>query len=330
MKQVKPFYSAVLIILILAFSMESCSSGKSSQEEASQSQPVDNNNDNEGNNADPNNNAGNKDDFAATLEEYSQLLALDADECKQNTKLMAPQYKLHTGYDAGSNSYPNITAAGITCETSNIEKLIELEGKLFDLDQEKAIDALNELFSGLDIFEHFVAESKKITVTLSEGLVQSSFEQDSDEEGNEFPGKILIFTSSAAGNQSITFSYGAEQISVDVLVAEYTADQINAGRNRYENASADSPACASCHVGDNGVDHSANRIGVCSDAEIAGAITSGTYAQDAADADAICGGYKLNVNHSWQFASDEERDAVVAFLRTLPLDKPTRDGLFQQ
>ncbi|SMF12044.1 hypothetical protein [Pseudobacteriovorax antillogorgiicola] len=68
------------------------------------------------------------------------------------------------------------------------------------------------------------------------------------------------------------------------------------------------------------MDHGPLLIGTCSDIEVVGAITAAAYTPDETNPNSFCTGYELSVDHSWEFESLEQQLAVIAYLRTLPLN----------
>ncbi len=139
-----------------------------------------------------------------------------------------------------------------------------------------------------------------------------------------------------AGQTTITAVKNGMEFTLELYVADYTADEIDLGKKRYyepENPSATRRACASCHQQPGGADHSPLAIGFYDDAIVRAVATTGMSPKcvsQVSGSECVCGGQDpgcyeipeeqrvLNVpgGHSWEFTATE-LDAIVPYLRSL-------------
>ena len=266
--------------------------------------------------------------FDQTFAEFEAELVKLVDECKANTSIQSAGDKYFSGYVDEVTTFTNFAFVGMLCEVSARDNLIRLEQALFNIDPVQADASINQAYEEAGLDAHFLGALEATTINLGAGLTLK------DEYRVRAPLGYLAavtFDAAAAGDSTVSFTYGEASVQSAVQVYQYTADQITAGQARYENAQGNSPSCASCHAAANGADHSPMMIGRCSDAEIVGAITVGTYAADPVGNpnNSFCANYQLQVAHSWEFTDDAQRDAVIAYLRTLPLPLESQDAAAQ-
>jgi hypothetical protein len=112
------------------------------------------------------------------------------------------------------------------------------------------------------------------------------------------------------GTTTITATSGDKSATAMLVVTQYTAAQVSAGRTRYyepADPGGARQACNDCHGGVQGADHSPLEMAFFPDDQVLEAIVDGKYDD----------GYVLQgVDHRWNL-TDEERTAIVPFLRSL-------------
>jgi hypothetical protein len=133
------------------------------------------------------------------------------------------------------------------------------------------------------------------------------------EQFADFGETWALVTTKKAGTTKIIATSGGKTVSSELIVEAYTAADVSAGEQRYNNpADSGAPqrnACVSCHGLANGVDHSPLALAYFADDEIYSAVTTGAYPD----------GYELQgVNHAWN-VTEAEGKGIVPYLRTLPL-----------
>ena len=245
------------------------------------------------------------------------------DDCKQNTKAFAFADKYYIGAAVGDASFTNFAGVFIGCESDLGETIDEQLDQLAEIDEDEAFTYYDSLIeenrTETDAF--FSAEAAKVTVTLGDGLTEVETQEE------DFPGESFVtFQATAAGDTSISFSYNGETLASTVTVYGYTAEQLTRGETVYTSGDGTTSACAGCHQADGGADHSANLIGRCSDIEIAGAITNAAYAPDATNPNSECTDYELSLaTHKFTYTDEADLNAVMAYLRSLPLERPEGD-----
>ncbi|SMF56989.1 c-type cytochrome [Pseudobacteriovorax antillogorgiicola] len=229
-------------------------------------------------------------------------------ECQDSLGLFASEI-VYTGFD-GTNEFQSPLWTSSSCK---IEADIEAAEGRYTSAQ------MRELFEGIVEIRDLetLAEGKTFQVSFGTAGIFSWDEAASALEFGEY-GAILEAT--AAGESDVTITLGELSTTVKVIAKEYQAADTNAGEQIYDGTTAVDgvTACASCHQSANGVDHSPNWVSVCSDAELASAITTGEYGNNDQDEEGMCTGYKLSVAHSWSLNADQANQ-VIAYLRTLPL-----------
>jgi len=97
-----------------------------------------------------------------------------------------------------------------------------------------------------------------------------------------------------------------------LVVEDYSGGLINTGKIRYEQGSAGSPACISCHNGtfESGVpSHQIGRVTEISDADAISWISTGRAGDRVFQTSNPAG-------HTWSFTNDSEKTATVAYLRS--------------
>lgn len=139
--------------------------------------------------------------------------------------------------------------------------------------------------------------------------------------------RFILVTTTKAGEATITMRSGTTVLTAQLQVKAYTDEQLAAGKARYEAPSAD-PArapCASCHQKPGGVDHSPLKMAGFDDETILGVIQKATYpasttgqSSSTTSAFAPKGPLTKFPEHKWNIA-DNERDGILAHLRSLPL-----------
>ncbi|SMF52688.1 hypothetical protein [Pseudobacteriovorax antillogorgiicola] len=267
------------------------------------------------------------------FEEHAALFSEEykayAQRCIAATSIQGGNFKFYSGFVDAATTFSNYAVITMGCESGDITTLLNLADALNQINPQGFLDLLSslEVETGLDT--HFQTVVDSTTVAAADNLTITNSFWNFRPEGSffisTFDASATTFTDGVNTPSSITFTYGDQTVQSDVTVYSYTQAQIDLGQARYNAAFTDengveSPSCASCHQAANGVDHSPLLIGTCSDVEIIGAVEAGAYAPDADNPNSFCAGYQLTVAHSWGFASPEERDGVIAYLRTLPLN----------
>jgi hypothetical protein len=135
---------------------------------------------------------------------------------------------------------------------------------------------------------------------------------------------FALVTTTKAGQTNVTAMSGATTLTAQLVVKDYTAEQLSIGKARYETASTD-PArrpCAECHAKPGGVDHSPLKMAGFDDPTILGVIQQATYpasptGQSTTSVYAPRGPLAFT-DHKWNL-SDPEKDGILAHLRSLKL-----------
>jgi hypothetical protein len=142
-------------------------------------------------------------------------------------------------------------------------------------------------------------------------------------------GVWAMITTTGAGSTTVSAQIGQYTVSSPVMVATYTADQVQAGATRYTTEGGDDrQACASCHQQAGGADHTPTEMAFHEDAALLLVITAGHYPdQCLTDSGEECTcdtsgcervpGYVLEVEHTWNLTEDEA-SGIVPYLRSLP------------
>ncbi len=149
------------------------------------------------------------------------------------------------------------------------------------------------------------AESPKISLTADPAFVTMNLVEEYSE------GRLYELTTVKAGATTAMIKYGSAQISLAIQIANYTAAQVNAGRQRYETAVAGatpSPSCASCHRAATGVDHSPYYMSQYSDAALLSTIELGVNSDD---------NYQTKTPHKMSFTNAADKAGIVPYLRSL-------------
>lgn len=310
--------SPLALGLTVAFSLSACN-----QQEQTGSTNTERNNANSGGQTQPGSGSGGGSEpfnWEESEARFKVLLTKLVEDCKTSTTIEAAPFNFYSGFsnDGVNRKFSNFTGIAVDCDygsTTEIDQLsdsmIAEDAQRFDKIYEEA-----EKTSGFEAyFKQIVADTQ---VVGSTGITVSEV----------FPwildGNILLLSTfetsadvPATGTGTITFTYNGEDAVSDVVLTEYTEAQLAAGETKY------GATCAGCHQSENGADHSPFALGTCSDVEIVGAVTAGVYAQDPANPKpSVCGfepTLSNSATHQFTFTDDAERDAVVAYLRSLPL-----------
>lgn len=124
-------------------------------------------------------------------------------------------------------------------------------------------------------------------------------------------GKYFLVTVKRAGEISLTAKSHGTEAKATIEVANYDVARWNAGKARYETAGANGdPACVTCHVGGQAIDHSPAALATAPDSEIATVIKTGISTA----------GFPIEIDgkpgHKWA-VTDSERDGLVTYLRAI-------------
>lgn len=119
-------------------------------------------------------------------------------------------------------------------------------------------------------------------------------------------GRYFMLTTTKAGDFTLTATSKGSSVTAKVKVTAYTTERWTRGEQRYGGGD---PPCTQCHSTD-GIDHSPAALAGISDAAVGLVVTEGIAPN----------GFPISVNHpsnhKWA-VSEEERDGLVTFLRTL-------------
>lgn len=118
----------------------------------------------------------------------------------------------------------------------------------------------------------------------------------------------FLLTAKQAGATEITATWSGVSARVPLTIAGYAPGRYEVGRVRYTNAANGQPACAFCHGGDDGVDHSPAVLVAAPDEDIERVILAGIK---------IDGNTILTPTHTWA-VSLPELEGLVTYLRALP------------
>jgi hypothetical protein len=186
-------------------------------------------------------------------------------------------------------------------------------------------------FRNLTVKDPSVATVEAVEVTLSQTtidtLVAEQKKKNPDFEDDRFKemlghkqttykvtplkaGRTVLQTSGGRGGEPgrKQSGWGASK-NIDLIVTEYTADQLDAGKSRYttDGGGGNLRACAECHeTGKEGAPpHELGRIMELSDKDALTWITTGSVR-----------GRTASITHTWEFGSDAEESGIVPYLRS--------------
>ncbi len=264
-----------------------------------------------------------QDPFQPLFDSFASELTSFSEACKAETSIQAPDFNFYSGFiDAASTRvFSNLAGVVLTCNTDQAALvaaqdaiIVELNNITSSIEQQEKLNEVMTFFADqfaqTGLQAHFESAVTSTTVSFGEGLTKK--EDFLFNEGIVFliAASFDVTAAPAAGTTTINFDFNGQQVQSTVNINLYTEAQLVAGQARYENAQGASPSCASCHQQANGTDHSPLKLGTCSDLEIAGAVSTGVYAVDAANPNSYCEGYALQIaNHAWEFTDDAQRDA---------------------
>jgi hypothetical protein len=137
--------------------------------------------------------------------------------------------------------------------------------------------------------------------------------------------RFALVRTKQAGKTTVSVRSGDTTMKVDLEIRAYTDAELRTGKERYEIGSGGDPArrpCAGCHAKADGVDHSPLRMAGFDDETILGVVQRATYppsprGQSTTSAFAPTGPLSFS-GHKWNLR-DDERTAILAHLRSLPL-----------
>jgi mono/diheme cytochrome c family protein len=124
---------------------------------------------------------------------------------------------------------------------------------------------------------------------------------------DEDPGTWFLIKTAKAGKVTITASEGSRSTSVELNIASYTDAEFKAGETRYKTGSNGEPACAQCHAGAGGTDHSPTAMAPASDQDVVSVIKTGV----------LVAGNPIKVPHRWN-VNEAEAKGLTVYLRALP------------
>jgi hypothetical protein len=142
-------------------------------------------------------------------------------------------------------------------------------------------------------------------------------------------GVWAMITPQAAGETTVSATIGGYTVTSQLIVSAYTAAQVAAGEDRYNaSGTGDRRGCASCHLQEDGVDHSPTEMAYHPDDALFLVITEGRYPDLCIDNDGeacTCdtdgctreSGYVLGTSHEWNL-TEAEAEGIVPYLRALP------------
>lgn len=127
----------------------------------------------------------------------------------------------------------------------------------------------------------------------------------------EDKGKYYFATTKAAGDVTLTVKSNGKTASGILHIAAYQPSAWTAGQKRYETAAdADNPACATCHEGAQGIDHSPAALATVDDPGVSTVFTTGISP----------GGFQIKIagqpGHRWK-VTDDEKAGLIVYLRGL-------------
>lgn len=127
----------------------------------------------------------------------------------------------------------------------------------------------------------------------------------------EDKGKYYFATTKAAGDVTLTVKSKGKTASGTLHIAAYEASAWTVGQKRYETAAdADNPACATCHEGAQGIDHSPAALATVDDSGVSTVFTTGISP----------GGFQIKISgqpgHRWK-VTDAEKAGLIVYLRGL-------------
>ena len=258
-----------------------------------------------------------EDDTSNTLDAaaFAEFKQKAIESCKANREVYFDQI-LYTGFD-GTKGFETPVLTFITCTLPD-----EIYSTNFTDEQ------YDEMWKALD--EATLITEEQIQVSFATPDV---FQIKANSAGIEDGVYRAVVVPLAAGESEITITLGDKSASGKIIAKQYQAADVTAGLNIYNGTTAIAgvTACASCHQAEGGVDHSANLVGVCSDAELGTAITTSVYGNNDDGEMGSCTGYELTTPHNWTLDATQAAQ-VVAYLRSLPLEKekPTADPAANQ
>lgn len=166
-----------------------------------------------------------------------------------------------------------------------------------------------------------IASIEGVTVTLSEGtmweLINAQKEKDPNfdevEFRKNFPAKQTAYrlVPLKAGSTTMTATKNGTATEVKLNVVQYADNAAAVGEARYNDTTGtgNKIGCITCHGGEGAPSHAMGRIMQINDAEALQWITTGKVRDRVA-----------RITHTWEFNSEEQSTAVIAYLRTLQTD----------
>jgi hypothetical protein len=134
----------------------------------------------------------------------------------------------------------------------------------------------------------------------------------------EAGGTQLMILTLKAGTTRLTVSGNGKSATADLIITQYTPTQRATGEARYGTAQGGDPACASCHAGFTGPDHTPTLLEVDSDAQIVNTFLTGIDAE---------GNPIPTARHAWN-VTEPQKLGLVAYMRSLaPRGYPDPDHL---
>ena len=256
------------------------------------------------------------DPFDDHAERFEEAFKAYASACIANTQISGNEgINFFTGYVDANTTFSNYSYIQLFCDGGDMETLASLDEALFQMDPVRYEALYQSLVEESGLGQHFQDAVEQTTVTAGAGITISDQFWASEQGASFF---VATFDAAAATPvdtpTTITFAYGEQSIQSNVTVYEYTAQQVTDGATLYQTN------CAGCHAQETGADHSPLTIGTCSDIEIAGAITAGSYAVDAANPNSACAQDRAlkTANHSYALP-EADVSALIVHLRTLDL-----------
>lgn len=274
--------SSILIMSLLMLSGLTACSGSSSQNESVNTGPAQDAEDEQ-----PGQNNKNADnDKKSDLDVAAMIASMSWKPYLYNNQTG----KIYTGYD-GQNEFKVVLDLGVYGELPSEDGLSE--------------DDFDAIY-GSDLYlEALEEKGAKLSVEVDAALLSSELVE-------EYPGgRLYLLTTVAAGDSSIKASFEGENLDIEVSIAQYTPAQVAAGSERYNNDVTDNVptrSCASCHQSENGIDHSPFFMAQFSDAGILSTIETGVNSDD---------DYNTSIPHQWGFDNDDQKNGIVAYLRSL-------------
>jgi hypothetical protein len=130
-------------------------------------------------------------------------------------------------------------------------------------------------------------------------------------------GAYFLLTMKKAGTFTLTASSSGRTAKASIRSTAYDAARWSAGKQRYESGANGDPPCTRCHSGGQAIDHSPATMASAQDQEIGFIITTGTKPGPNPIGDLSCSDCTAKgKKHQWS-VSDEERNGLIAYLRSL-------------